>query len=220
MNSTTANRESARQDASKLLHTVGVSRIVMVDDEYAARVEELLGICEELGAAGAAKLPHLDGIDPEDPDDLRNDTIRKVWITLDKTEHRRMLAEARQSYATLTPASTDGESGDDEAASSLDDILKGLGDLDFVPLSLGEWKDQADGYLADDKAGETLLLFDRDFSTEQAGAENEGLKQIQEAQSTNVGYCGLVTHTVPLRKEYEAWKSLSDEYNLNRDKSL
>ena len=76
-----------------------------------------------------------------------------------------MLAEAHQSYAALTPAPTDGESGegqaagDDKAASSLEDILKGLEDLDFVPLSLGEWQDQADGYLSDDKAGETLLLF-------------------------------------------------------------
>ena len=196
----------------------------MVDDEYAVKVEEFLGICEELGSASAAKLTHLDGIDPEDPDDLRNDTIRKVWITLDKTEHRRMLAEAHQSYAALTPAPTDGESGegqaagDDKAASSLEDILKGLEDLDFVPLSLGEWQDQADGYLSDDKAGETLLLFDRDFSAEQAGAENEGLKQIQKAQSGNVGYCGLVTHTVALQEEYDAWISLSEKHSLIPDK--
>ena len=224
MNSTVASRETARQDANKLLQTVGVSRIVMVDDEYAAKVEDLLGICQELGSAGAAELPHLDDINPEDPDDLRNDTIRRVWITLDKTQRRRMLAKARQSYDALTPPATDGESGegqatdDYKAASSLDEILHGLGDLEFVPLSLGEWEDQADRYLADDKAGETLLLFDQDFSAEQAGAENEGLKQIQKAQSADVGYCGLVTHTVTLQAEHEAWIRLSSQHNLIPDK--
>ena len=224
MNSTADNRENARRDANKLLATIGVSRIVMVDDEYAAKVEELLGICEELGSAGAAELPHLDCIDPKDPNDLRNDNIRRIWISLDKMERRRMVAEARQSYASLTPTEMESESGeaqaagDDRAASSLEDILKGLGELDFVPLSLGEWEEQADNYLADEKAGETLLLFDRDFRGEQTGTDNEGLKQIQKAQSANIGYCGLVTHTVALQEEYKAWLRLSAEHSLIRDK--
>ena len=198
----------------------------MVDDEYATNVETLLGICEELGSATASALPHLDGIDPEDPDAERNDRIREIWKTLEDMQRRDLLAEAHQSAAALPAGATNGQpseaqpSGDDKAASSLEDILKGHADLDFVPLSLGEWQEQADEFLADDKAEETLLLFDRDFSRELVGSDDEGLKQIQKAQSANVGYCGLVTHTVLSADEYEAWKDLSDKHRLNRDKFI
>ena len=79
MVSATVLRESARRDAKKLLDTVGVSRIVMVDDEYAVSVDDLLRICEELGTARVAELPHLDTIAPDDPDEERNDAIRDAW---------------------------------------------------------------------------------------------------------------------------------------------
>ena len=229
MNSAAAIRESARQDAKKIFDTVGVSRIVMVDDEYGPNVEDLLGICDEFLAV-LAELPHMGGVDPDDPEDERNDGIRDVWTSLDNTERRRVLATARESYAALTAATMDGEAkakakagqetGDDKAASSLEDILRGLENLEFVPLCLGEWMERRDGYLGDAKAAETLLLFDRDFSREQAGTENEGLRQIQTVQSGEVGYCGLLSHTVPLGDEYEAWKSLSDKHDLDRDKSV
>lgn len=225
MNSAAANRESARQDAKKIFDTVGVSRIVMVDDEYAPNVEDLLGICDVLGAV-LAELPHLGGVDPDDPEEERNDAIRDVWTSLDNAERWRVLATARESYAALPAATMDSEAeanagqetDDHKAASSLEDILRGLENLEFVPLCLGEWMERRDGYLGDGKAAETLLLFDRDFSREQAGTENEGLRQIQTVQSGKVGYCGLLSHTVPLGKEYEAWKSLSDEHGLDRDK--
>ena len=223
MNSVAANRESARQDAKKIFDTVGVSRIVMVDDEYAPNVEELLGICDVLGAV-LALLPHMSGVDPEDPEDERNDAIRDVWTALDNAERRSVLATARESYAALPEDRMDGEAkvgqetDDRKAASSLEDILHGLENLEFVALCLSEWTERRDGYLGDKKAAETLLLFDRDFSREQAGTENEGLRQIQTVQSGEVGYCGLLSHTVPLGNEYEAWKSLSKEHGLDRDK--
>ena len=113
----------------------------------------------------------------------------------------------------------DGEAGDDyKAATSLEEVLNDLDGLELVLLSLAEWKAQAVNLLGDEKAAQTLLFFDRDFSREEAGAENEGFKQIREAQSANVGYCGLISHTVSHGDEYEAWFRLSEEYNLIPDK--
>jgi hypothetical protein len=46
-----------------LLAAVGITRIVVIDDEYASlSVEDLIGICSVLDAATAAHLPHLEGI--------------------------------------------------------------------------------------------------------------------------------------------------------------
>ena len=224
MNNSAEVLENVRRDAKTLLDTVGVSRVVIVDDEYAARVEELLGICSGLTAPDAVALPHLQGVDFYTPHELWVDEVREVWQTLDNTQRRGVLAEARKLDAASTGASADGESGngqavdDYKAASSLEEILNGLRGLEFILLSLAEWKEQGTGLLEDVKAANTLLFFDRDFSREEAGAENEGFKQIRDVLSANVGYCGLISHTVPLGSEYEAWIRLSEEHDLIRDK--
>ena len=223
MNNVAAARESARRDAIALLKNVGVSRIVMVDDVYAANVSDLLGICDELGGLAAAGLPYLDAVDPNDPSEERSDFIRDIWKTLGNTQRRRLVAEARRVSAPETAGEIGDEAaegpgaGDEKAASSLEGVLEELKGVEFVPLSLGEWTERRGEYLAGDAALETLLLFDRDFSGE-GGGENEGLRQIQQVQLDEVGFCGLVTHTVSLGEEYAEWQKLATDHSLDPDK--
>lgn len=216
-----AAQESARQDAIGLLRNVGVSRVVVVDDVYAARVSDVLGMCDELGGTATAGLPYLDAVDPNDPDEERSDFIRDIWNRLGNSQRRRLLAEARRVSSTANAEeveAADGPTtGDAKAASSLEGVLEDLEGVEFVPLSLGEWNEQRGGYVAGGAALETLLLFDRDFSGE-GGGENEGLRQIQQVQSDEVGFCGLLTHTVSLGEEYAEWQKLADEEGLNPDK--
>ena len=221
MNSAAAVRENVRRDAKTLLDTVGIYRVVIVDDEYAVNVEELLGICSsELAVADLQRLPHLQKVQFDAPREVWAGQIRQVWQTLDSGERRRVLAQARR----LNAASVEGETGDEQAANdykaamSLEEVLNGLAGLEFVPLSLSEWREQGADLLGDAKAENTMLFFDRDFSREEAGADNEGIRQIRDVQSANVGYCGLITHTVSLGSEYEAWLRLSEEHDLARDK--
>lgn len=226
MNSSTPKEEQILRDAKTLLDTVGVSRVVIVDDEYAASVEDFLGVCSDLPAAERAKLPHLDHIEADMPYDLWTDATRDVWKDLKQSESRSLLREARTLHAASTEASSESQPEEQQladdymAASSLDRVLGDLTDLEFVPLSLGEWKEQGDKLLQDVKAAETVVLFDRDFSREEAGAENEGLALIREVQSADVGYCGLISHTVSVGGEHAAWNSLSEEHGINRDKFL
>ena len=214
-------QESARQDAIGLLRNVGVSRVVVVDDVYAARVSDVLGICDELGGTATAGLPHLDAVDPNDPDEERSDFIRDIWNGLSNSQRRRLLAEALRVSSTTNAEeveAADGPTtGDAKAAGSLEDVLEDLEGVEFVPLSLSEWKENRGEYVAGEAALETLLLFDRDFSGE-GGGENEGLRQIQQVQSDDVGFCGLLTHTVSLGEEYAHWQKLADEEGLNPDK--
>lgn len=224
MNSSTPNGEQIRRDAKTLLDTVGVARVVIVDDEYAASVEDLLGDCSDLPACKRAKLPHLDHIEPDLPYDLWADATRDAWKHLNQSESRRLLREARKLHAESTEASSDGQpeeqqrAGDFVAANSLDEVFGDLTDLEFVPLSLGEWTEQRDNLLQDVKAAGTVVLFDRDFSREEAGAKNGGFALIREVQSADVGYCGLISHTVAVGGEHAAWNSLSEEHGIDRDK--
>lgn len=271
MSNAAANRDAARHDAKILLHRVGIGRILMVDDEYAPGVGDLLGICEELGSARTAALPHLGRIRPEDPDEVRANAIRDAWDGLDRGQRRELLVKAEEArdveaepradneVEKSAEAGTDSEpddepgaddesrpnddlaagddsrpgddpatgddsrdeedpaAGDDRAASSLDALLADLEGVEFVPLSLSEWEEQQENYLGDGRQAETLVLFDRDFSGE-GGDEDEGLKRIQVLQEKKIGFLGLVTHTVALGEEYEAWERLSEKHSLKRHK--
>ena len=235
MNNAAHDRETARQDAKTLFDRVGIARILMVDDEYAADVGDLLGMCEDLGGVRTAELPHLQGVPPEAPVDVRTEVIRETWEGLGRAQRRELLRLAGEVHAAQTGACADSgpeegaaagagtgaeegaAAGDDKAASSLDDLLKDLEGLDFKPLSLGDWEDGRAGFLTDDQAAKTLVLFDRDFSGEGAGA-NEGVRHIQGLQQEDIGFFGMVSHTVALGEEHEAWQRLSADYNLDRDK--
>ena len=96
MNSTDVVRTQVRRDAKTLLDTVGVSRVVIVDDEYADRIEELLGICSVLTTPGARALPHLRGVDFDAPREVWTAEVREVWQTLDDSQRSDMLAEETQ----------------------------------------------------------------------------------------------------------------------------
>ena len=224
MNSVKADLEDIQRNAKILLDTVGVSRIVIVDDEYATSVEELLGICSQLTEAESAQLPHLQEIQFSAPSEIISQDIRKVWNTLDSTEQRYVLIEARKkivaSSSDLVETETElGHVTDDfKAASSLEGILDELPGIELVLLPLGDWRKLGPDLLEDSNAAKTMVLFDRDFSREESEADHEGLRQIHQAQSTKVGYCGLVSHTIPLGQEHEYWITLSNEYDLERER--
>ncbi len=110
--------------------------------------------------------------------------------------------------------------GDARAAIGLQELLADLPDCPLVTLSLGEWKRSQERYLGDSAASqETLFLFDRDFCRENASPD-EGLELVRKAQASGVAICGLVTHTVTLGGEQEAWDQLARDHDLDRDRFL
>ena len=223
MPNATATPEGVSKHARLLLTTIGVSRIIVVDDEYAPDVEDLLGICSVLDKVQAGKLPHLEGINFGADREIWGVVVRERWGELDDAEHREVLEQARAYERHVSPPA-DGELDnsqehvDTKAAKLLDDILGNLEGFNYVNLSLSEWRVQESTLLGDDKAANTVFLFDRDFKREEEGTENEGIKLVREVQSKNVGYCGLISHTVHLGHEVEDWYSLSAEHGLDRDK--
>ena len=222
----TTTRDDLRTEAAALLSSVGVSRIVVVDDEYAFDVEYLLGICSELAAPDAAALPHLGDVDFRDPYLVWTRGVRDVWRSLEDTARHGLLVKARARQAASADRTADGESddaqeaGDFRAATSLEEVLGDLSECEFITLSLAKWEERSEELLTDEKAASMLLFFDRDFSREREGATEEGLRLLLSVQSRDVRYCGLISHNFSVGGEYEAWDSLSNEYGLMRDKFL
>ena len=222
--SSSSAQTEARAHVELLLKTIGVSRIIVVDDEYAPVVEELIGILEVLSEAEAASIPHYADVIFGNDREIRAATVRKRWQDLDDAERRAALAQARaleREDAHPAVAVADGNVEvpvDTKAAQSLGDILGDIAGLEYVPLSLHGWKQREEEFLLSGEAANTVVLFDWDFSREQAGAQQEGAKLIREAQGRSVAYCGLITHTVASGVEHDAWISLAKEHDLARDR--
>ena len=227
MHSAIATRESVRDHTRLILRTIGVSRIIVVDDQYAEpELEGLLGACSELAPERAATLPYLDDIDFTVGRDVWTDLVRDRWAVLDIGRRRSLVASAQTLApdplgpppAVRTDPAHTQEQVDVRAAQSLEDILNKLEDCEYHTLSLTEWTARAATFLNDDRAAYTVLLFDRDFNHEEPGADNQGIELVRQVQGTNVRYCGLMTHTVPLGGEDNAWRQLTSEFALDRDK--
>ena len=226
MNSAKASADDIRGHAKKMLASIGVSRIIIVDDEYAAElleVEELLGICAEIKPTQAAELPYMQGIDFTSNLDIWVVLVRQMWSDLDDTERRVVLDKARSSITDESSTAFSGESSDTRkndttAAQSLEELLGDLEVCQYVTLSLQQWRTQAQALQSDEEASTTLILFDREFTREEEGTDQEGLKLIKETQSTNIGYYGLISHTVQKGGEYDAWYKMAEEHNLVRDR--
>lgn len=278
MSNQTAAVEDVRANAHRLLQSIGVCRIVVVDDEYAAEtisVEELIGICEALPPETVVTIPSLANLRFDANPDVWRASIQKLWAELDDGKQAdllrraRILREENDSIATfpledgdthakapegeLTQAASPeigpvGETGEREpqldregpsgpvattseqqpsdprrdavAALGLQQLLADLPEFTFETLSLRQWNEVRDQYLADEDAGRhTLFLFDRDFRRENASSD-EGLNLVREVQKQGASLCGLITHTVPVGAEHEAWDNLSRDHQLDRDRFL
>ena len=215
-------RGTRRKRLRSLVTAIGVSRIVAVDDQYAkGGVEEVIGLCSVLSPEQANSLPYLDDIDFLANRDIWTAEVRERWHEEDERWRRTVLAGVRRRSVDVT---AEGELGagedlgqvDERAVQSLRDILGEIEECEYRPLSLGEWREQGEGLLVDDKASETVFLFDMDFRSEGGSAE-EGVALIRQVQAADVGYCALWTHTVSVGGEHRAWLELSEDHGMCRE---
>lgn len=223
MSKRTTTLEDVRVNAGRLLETIGIKRIVVVDDEYATgtvSVEDLLGFFSELDPAHAALLPYLDGVPFHTEYDVWSGILLEKWEAMETGQQIDLLRHARAKAAEKVTTTQSDPDGDAHAAVGLQELLADLPQCSLVTLSLGQWKNDKEKYLGDPVAAqETLFLFDRNFSREDASTD-EGLILVREAQKRNVAICGLITHTVTLGQEQDAWEQLARDNDLDRDRFL
>lgn len=220
-----ASLDTIRTHTQSLLTSIGVSRIVVVDDLYRPNdVEDLIGLCATLPTEDAAMLPHLGSVDFHADQDIWIDEVRSIWETLPIEERASILAEANASHSGESPSSSEVDDHatpsenhvDASTATSLRELLASIADCEYITISLSEWKEQRHGFLADDEPRRTVFLFDKDFSGE-GGAADEGISLIREVQGAAHGCCALLTHTVTTEDEDHARRQLAAEYELCDD---
>lgn len=226
MNSSRSALTDVRENAGLLLKSIGIRRIVVVDDEYSTEeegsAEDLLGLCDALGPAQASSLPSLGDV-PFDVDyGIWSGILLKKWESMVPERRAEALRQARwlvgAGHEVPADAAQEEPGADARAARGLFELLSGLKECSFVTLSLGQWRREREEYLGDPTAAqETLFLFDRNFGREK-GSADEGLVLVREVQGRGVAICGLITHTVSLGAEQAAWSDLAREHGLDRNR--
>lgn len=222
MDNTDNTRTEIRAHTQAVLKAIDVSRIIVVDDEFRElEVEELLGLCAAMTPRRASALPHLADIDFNADQEVWAHNLRETWSSLEWRTRKEVLGKARTLEAEEEELPVEGtviEGGserlDSEAAGSLEDILAQLDGCEYVPLSLRQWQARGEAFLHDDKADETVFLFDRDLRHE-GGSDNEGLTLVRQVQAASNGCCGLLTHTVNVSNEADLQREVIDAHDLD-----
>jgi len=105
--------ETIRKHAMSMLGAIGISRIIVVDDEYSEGnldVEELLGLCTVLDPEDAVKVPCFGEIDFATDREIWADAVRRKWEDLGRVARQEALAFAHSLVAAdVTPELNSGK---------------------------------------------------------------------------------------------------------------
>ncbi len=210
--STTAK---AREAVSKLLHTMGISQVICVDDVYAQTLEDILPVLAELSPDELKRISSAidEDITGDLPEEIRNERFRRAWGELE-SEKQRILSEQILAMASMkNPEDTD----DSGTASILKELI---GKDKLVPLSFSQWNEKQKGILDSSKTTKTLILFDQDLSME-GGSTTGGMALISNVLASDAAddlFCGLLTHTATIDTQQEAWEEQSQQHGVNKDR--
>jgi hypothetical protein len=206
----TVSPEETEHMLTQLFGALGISRIICVDDVFAAGEDEFIAQLAELSPEHRADVFSADAEEYR-PDGVWQQRARNVWGDLSESEQASLVDRA---YA-LAGGDEPVERG---AVHALERVLPDAFKLDG--LSLGEWRADKDSVLEVAEKELTLILVDQDFSHEQAAAD-EGQRIIEELEqvlgpnpNSNV-YYGLLTNKVKPGEEHEKRREILDQTELD-----
>ncbi len=209
--------EKAREAVNDLLHIMGIERVVCVDNIYAQEraVEDILPVISRLSTDELARIsPELnEEISGELPEEIRNEKFRRAWDEFN-SEKQKTLAKQILAAASI-------ENPEDEDDSGFASILEELIDEEKLStLSFQEWKLKKDDILKSSEETTTLILFDQDLS-EDGGMKTEGMaiiSNIMASAAAETIFCGLLTHTVTIDNQHQAWEDQAKQHTVDKDR--
>jgi hypothetical protein len=209
--------ETPKAAVSALLDSLGIKEVIFVDDLFAKRVNlaDVQAAQLSLPAERVKEVIGVAELNFPDDIDIRRQVFERFWGQQD--------SDAQENLGRRILAATSGGDSvrpeDADAARALSDVV---GKERLRTLSPQEWGDQRDAILSKAKVGGALLLFDQDLRAD-SGTANGGMMIIAAIMAgVDVGsiMCGLLTHTVQMANESEAWQSLAKEHGVNSDRFI
>lgn len=214
---TDMNPPSASEVVANLLNTLGIARVVFVDDlnTDSIALEDVIAAARVLDRAKLREILPEFGESIADDEDVLTSRLRTWWDGHEpdiRAERSRAILDAvRQG---------DRDYINDMAAISVFDTIIPRDKL--ISLSPEQWESQKGKLLKENKDERTVFLFDRIFSSS-GGDSQGGIKIISwllmQPDAENL-ICGLLTHTVTPETQPQQWIELSNTYGLPRDRFI
>ena len=190
---------SSENVVAELLAAAGIERVVVVDDAYAATVDDLIEILAGFSPAQRADVLGLDASELTE-DGVWQERVRESWDAAERDGQVAMVDNAYSHDQELQPM----ESG------AVETLRRLLPDTELVGYTLGEWQNKRGDVRDEMQNIPTLVLFDQDFRREEGGDEKTGQRLLNEFEADLKGrlvaddaYYGILTNTVLPEDEHE-----------------
>ena len=182
----------------ELLAAVNISKVIVVDDEFELKIEDLRAagmsvIGRTICVAGIGE------VDFSDPLEIWQGKLTRSWNTLGSVEKRRALEDlcAKSSMPIPIP-------GDLHLFNELKPTI------DFRGMTPDEWEFEKESVINAGANCPTMVLFDRDLGT---GKSNDGYRLAVDLYNADSGehiWAGLLTNTIEVAEEGSAWRDFTD----------
>ena len=182
-----------------LLNAVGISRVIVVDDEFEPDIRDLLAA----GGSVDSQIINVAGIGEVDfssEPELWQGQLSDSWETLGSAEKWGALEDLCEQSSTRLPIP--------EELHLFYDLKP---DIDFRGMTPDEWDSEKDSVIDAGANTPMLVLFDRHLGS---GKPDEGVRLAVDLYNADHGghiWAGLLTNTVEVAEEGSAWREFTDE---------
>ena len=194
---------------AQLLDVVGIERVVVVDDDYAPSLDQVLEVASTLDPSPVS-LFQLGDIDFSEEPEIWRSQLSERFNGLGEIDQHQALNELYELVGGAPPLPGEIE--------LLREIL--APSRQFVALTPAEWTEQLDEVVATAKSVPTMVLFDRVLG---ASGPDGGLREVRklfEADSERSVWAGLLTNTVEIENEATEWSDLSELVGDNAERFI
>lgn len=196
-----ANADEIKEAIKRLFNSIGIKRIIFVDDIFRLGIEEVIGKIDASSDKEQYKtIDELKDISFSVDPDIWKESLRKRWESLEKEQQirvRNLLIPDEDTKLNITFRS----------------ILPI--EISLIPLSLDEWDKEKQGYIGQ---ADILFLFDQDFHNESHGTEETGYTLIKEVSRACDARCALISHKYTTDEAYEKWGINAEKYDIKKSR--
>ena len=180
-----------------LLAAVGISTVIVVDDEFEPKVENLIAV-NESGIFSELDVDELSRIDFSAEREIWEGQLRTCWASLRNDQRRRIYEEVQRKNPGVRNLG--------EELSLLHDLLNSVR---FISITPSEWMAEQSSLLVESSPDTVLILFDKHLG---GGRREDGIDFIRNLYSVHKRgsiWTGLLTNRVRADEEYSAWEEMS-----------
>jgi hypothetical protein len=210
---------------NELFSIAGVKRVISIDDmnAIAAPVEDALTLAQTLGPDDIKEIfGEYPAVTAVEDLEIRLSEIRKLWDNEGDDTRRVLLNRLRVRKAESERNNSEGRSVEVVDENTFLELPSLFAESGLELMSLKQWRDKRDEILSPTMVP-TLLMVDEDFSKEDGGTRDAGLKIIREVMNAAPAdkiLCALLSHNPRYQAEtlHESWKTLCQTEGLSQSR--